>query len=62
MRCQFTQDFTVQLNDALRHGAIVRGMEVDEEEVVLGEQMAPDLKRKYFAAETVSNQYTENRS
>ena len=48
----FTQDFTVQLNDALRHGAIVRGMEVDEEEVALGEQMAPELERKYFAAET----------
>lgn len=42
----FTQDFTVQLNDALRHGAIVRGMEVDEEEVALGEQIAPKLEKK----------------
>ena len=46
MRCQFYPRLTVQLNDALRHGAIVRGMEVDEEEVALGEQMAPELEKK----------------
>ena len=42
----FAHDFTVQLNDALRHGAIVRGMEVEEEEVVLGETLAPQLEKK----------------
>ena len=31
---------------ALRHGAIVRGMDVDGEEVVLGEQLAPQLVKK----------------
>ena len=42
----FAHDFTVQLDDALRHGAIVRGMEVEEEEVVLGETLAPQLEKK----------------
>ena len=30
----------------MRHGAIVRGMEVEEEEVVLGETLAPQLEKK----------------
>ena len=34
------------MRDALRQGAIVRGMEVNEEEVALGEQMAPELEKK----------------
>jgi superfamily II DNA or RNA helicase len=42
----FTQDFSVQLNEALRHGAIVRGMDVDEDEVQLGERLAPELEKK----------------
>ena len=42
----FTQDFSVQLDEALRHGAIVRGMDVDEEEVLLGERLAPELQKK----------------
>lgn len=42
----FSQDFEVHLNDALRYGAIVRGMDVDEDEVVLGEQLAPQLVKK----------------
>ena len=42
----FTQEFSVQLDEALRHGAIVRGMDVDEEEVRLGEKLAPALQRK----------------
>jgi superfamily II DNA or RNA helicase len=44
--CNFTQGFSVRLNEALRYGAIVRGMEVDEEEVVLGETLAPELQKK----------------
>ena len=44
--CSFTQDFSVHLNEALRHGAIVRGMEVEEDEVILGETLAPELKKK----------------
>ena len=45
--CSFEHgDFSVHLRDALRQGAIVRGMEVNEEEVALGEQMAPELEKK----------------
>jgi len=39
-------DFTVNLDQALRHGAIVRGMQLDEDDVQLGEKMAPDLREK----------------
>ena len=42
----FAQEFSVQLDEALRHGAIVRGMDVDEEEVLLGEKLAPELQKK----------------
>ena len=42
----FTQDFDVRLNEALRHGAIVRGMDIDEDEVQLGETLAPALEKK----------------
>jgi len=34
----FKHDFEVNLNEALRVGAIVRGMDLDEEEVVEGEK------------------------
>ena len=42
----FTPEFSVQLDDALRNGAIVRGMELDEEEIALGEALAPKLQKK----------------
>jgi len=36
--------FTLTLDEALRTGAIVRGMEIDEEEVQAGEQIAPKVR------------------
>ena len=36
--------FTLTLDEALRTGAIVRGMEIDEEAVRAGEQMAPKVR------------------
>ena len=44
--CSFGHEFSLHLNEALRRGAIVRGMEVDEEEVALGEKLAPELEKK----------------
>ena len=46
----FVPEFELTLNDALRMGAIVRGMELDEETVVEGEEMAPKLRRKLLAS------------
>ena len=36
--------FTLTLDEALRTGAIVRGMEIDEDAVRAGEQMAPKVR------------------
>jgi superfamily II DNA or RNA helicase len=36
--------FTLTLDEALRTGAIVRGMEIDEDEVQAGEQIAPKVR------------------
>ena len=41
----FSTEFTLTLEEALRVGAIVRGMELDEGEVQGSEEMAPELKR-----------------
>lgn len=40
----FSQTFTLTLDEALRAGAIVRGMDLDETEVQLAEQMAPNVR------------------
>jgi hypothetical protein len=40
----FTSDFTLTLDDALRNGAIVRGMDVDEEDVREGEVIAGNVR------------------
>jgi len=37
-------DFTLTLDEALRTGAIVRGMDIDEDEVRLAEEMAPNVR------------------
>jgi len=42
----FATPFTLTLEEALRTGAIVRGMDVDEETVQQGESMAPSFRRK----------------
>jgi superfamily II DNA or RNA helicase len=41
----FVQGFELSLDDALRSGAIVRGMDLDEEEVREGESIAADFRR-----------------
>lgn len=40
----FTQTFTLTLDEALRAGAIVRGMDLDESEVREAEQMVPSVR------------------
>lgn len=40
----FSQTFTLTLDEALRAGAIVRGMDLDESEVREAEQMAPNVR------------------
>ena len=40
----FRADFVITLREALRSGAIVRGMELDEEEVVASENMADEFR------------------
>jgi len=40
----FSQDFTLTLDEALRDGAIVRGMDIDELEVQQAEQMANSVR------------------
>lgn len=39
-------DFVLTLDEALRNGAIVRGMELNEGEVRVGEQIAPDVRTR----------------
>ena len=41
----FSTEFTLTLEEALRVGAIVRGMDLDEAEVQSSEDMAPALQR-----------------
>ncbi|MFC1740115.1 DEAD/DEAH box helicase [Pseudomonadota bacterium] len=42
----FSHDFTLTLDEALRTGAIVRGMDIDEIEVQQAEQIAPRVRRE----------------
>ncbi|TAJ96031.1 MAG: DEAD/DEAH box helicase [Gammaproteobacteria bacterium] len=42
----FGHNFKLTLDEALRIGAIVRGMDIDEEEVRLAEELAPRLRNK----------------
>ncbi len=39
----FKHDFEITLNDALRMGAIIRGMDLDEGEVQEGEELGQDF-------------------
>jgi len=41
---KFKNDFCIDLKDSLRAGAIVRGMDLDEEEVLTGERLGPSLR------------------
>lgn len=40
----FQHDFDISLNDALRMGAIIRGMDLDEEEVLEGERIGNEVR------------------
>ncbi len=42
----FEHEFNVNLDEALRHGAIARGMDLDESEVVLSENISQDFRNK----------------
>ena len=46
----FASDFSLTLDDALRQGAIVRGMELDEAQVVAGEKIAPLVREKLLSS------------
>ena len=46
----FATDFTLTLDEALRTGAIVRGMDVDEQDVRDGEAMASSIRRAVIAS------------
>lgn len=42
----FTTDFVLTLDEALRNGAIVRGMDLEEREVQAAEQIAPEVRAR----------------
>jgi len=46
----FTQDFVLSLDEALRTGTIVRGMDVDEVDTQEGEAMADGVRRVVMAS------------
>lgn len=46
----FKHDFEISLNEALRIGAIIRGMDLDEEEVIEGERIRDSFKKKVLAS------------
>jgi len=43
---RFEHSFLLTLNEALREGAIVRGMDIEESEVRVAEQMAPAVRNR----------------
>jgi superfamily II DNA or RNA helicase len=47
---KFGMDFKLTLDEALRAGAIVRGMDIDEEDVKQGEAMAQQVRRVVMAS------------
>jgi superfamily II DNA or RNA helicase len=46
----FETGFSLSLDEALRIGAIVRGMDIDEDAVIAGEQMAQPVRDKVLAS------------
>ena len=51
MHCgaSFKHEFTVTLREALRVGVIARGMEITEEDAVIGEDIADQVNRRILA-------------
>lgn len=48
--CKFGSDFTLTLDEALRTGAIVRGIDIDEGDVREGEEMAETVRQRVIAS------------
>ena len=46
----FEQSFKITLEEALRAGAIVRGMDIDEEEVRDAEEIAPVVRNRILGS------------
>ena len=46
----FVSGFTISLEEAMRDGAIIRGMSIGEEEVLLSEKIAPEVRRKVLSS------------
>lgn len=46
----FLSGFTISLEEAMRDGAIIRGMSVNEEDVLLAEKIAPGIRRKVLSS------------
>ena len=54
-RCQvcgdrFESEFSLTLDDVFRDGAIVRGMDIDESQVIEGEKIAPVVRDQILAS------------
>lgn len=47
---RFSADFEITLRDALRVGAIIRGMDLEEEDVADSEEMADDFREFVLAS------------
>ena len=46
----FSPDFSLTLDEALRTGAIVRGMDLEEDVVAEGERIAPAVRHKLLSS------------
>jgi superfamily II DNA or RNA helicase len=46
----FEMAFTVSLDEAMRDGAIIRGMSVNEHDVELSEKIAPEIRRRVLSS------------
>ena len=46
----FVTAFTISLEEAMRDGAIVRGMSIDEADVLISESIAPGIRRKVLSS------------
>ena len=43
----FRPEFSLSLKEALRSGAIVRGMDINEEDVKIGEKIGPEMRKSF---------------
>jgi hypothetical protein len=50
LRASFSSRFVLTLDEALRTGAIVRGMDLTEEEVRVAEEMAGQVRERILAS------------